>query len=198
MFYSKPDNAARSATRSLRYLLPATLAAALAAQTAAAAELVVNGGFEDPVVPVAELGKGWTTFYGENATATMCEEKLEQECNGGMLVPGWQVDWFDFDLDAMGNIIAIEGGPGRVEIQRDLPNEPALGGISAYEGDQKAELDSHHRYQPPGKDAVSNNVVIYQTLPTCPLSSYELNFAWKARTEDEGDSTLLVLSLIHI
>jgi hypothetical protein len=169
------------------------MAGILAAPMCAAAELVVNGGFEDPVVPFQELNKGWTTFYGKNATATTCEENLEEECNGGMLVPGWNVDWFDFVLDAQGHIVAIEGGPGRVEIQRDLEGEPALGGISAYEGDQKAELDSHHRYQPHGKPTVSNNVAIYQTLPTCPLTPYELNFAWKARTEDEGDSTLLVV-----
>lgn len=193
MYCSNEGKAVRRAAPLAVCALTAALTGILAAQAGVADELVVNGGFEDPIVPVEELGKGWTTFYGENATATTCEDNRERECNGGMRIPGWSVDWFDFELDARGDIVATGGGPGRVEVQRDLAGQPALGGISAYEGDQKAELDSHHRYQPPGEPKVSNNVAIYQTLPTCPLTPYELNFAWKARTADKGDSTLLVL-----
>ena len=71
-------------------------------------------------------------------------------------------------------------------------NSPPISGISAFEGAQKAELDSHHRFQPEGEDPVSNNIAIFQTLPTCSLTAYELSFAWKARTEIAGDSTMLV------
>ncbi len=188
------DQAAAHRTAPQRFtLLSVAVAGILAAQGGSAAEIVANGSFEEPVVPVEELDKNWTTYYGQNATPTTCEENLEEECNGGMLIPGWSVDWFDFELDDDGNIVPIDGGPGRIELQRDVEGEPAPGGISAYDGDQKAELDSHHRYQPPDEPTVSNNIAIYQTLPTCGLSAYELSFAWKARTEDAGDSTLLVV-----
>ena len=52
-----------------------------------AAELVVNGGFEEPVVTDP---KNWTTYFGENYTAGIATcPPGDTRCNDGTLVPGW-------------------------------------------------------------------------------------------------------------
>jgi len=160
-----------------RYFVPAILlvfCSLTLAATASADELVVNGGFEAPVVPHE---KGWTTYYGQNG-AGECVANGEAECNDGTLVPGWDVFWTDLlvELDIL--------VPGRLEIQNntvdDLPN--------AKTGEQKAELDSHHRL-----DSDDNNVTILQFLPTCPRSPYTLTYAWKSRTTLESDNDVRVV-----
>lgn len=160
-----------------RYFVPAILLVfcSLTLSTSVSAEqLVVNGGFELPVVPHE---KGWTTYYGQNGEGE-CVANGEAECNDGMLVPGWYVFWTDLlvELDIL--------VPGRLEIQNntvaDVPN--------AKTGEQKAELDSHHRL-----DSDDNNVTILQFLPTCPRSPYTLTYAWKSRTQIENDNDVRVV-----
>jgi hypothetical protein len=135
---------------------------------ASAAQLVVNGGFEDPVVTNPD---GWSTYYGQNFLGT-CLEPPEEQCNGGTLVPGWSVEWSD------------DGSDGRLEIQRGF-----IAGVWPHRGDQKAELDSHHRL---GVEP-NHNVTIFQTLQTCERSAYTMNYAWKSRTMIPGDNDVDVL-----
>ena len=55
-----------------------------------AAELVVNGDFEYPVV---DANLGWTTYYGENyslSEADDCPADNDPDwCNDDVRVPGW-------------------------------------------------------------------------------------------------------------
>jgi flagellar hook protein FlgE len=144
------------------------------AMSVSATELVENGGFEEPVVPHL---KGWTTYYGQNGEGE-CEANGELECNDGTLVPGWTVFWTDLVLDLQ----VLE--PGRLEIQ----NNTVIGTPNAKSGEQKAELDSHHRAA-----SDDNNATILQFLPTCPRSAYTLTYAWKSRTEMPHDNDIRVV-----
>ena len=155
---------------------------------ASAAELVVNGGFESPVVPMNPgTDYGWATYYGENYPLTEpgdCDLwdptgllPAHDKCNDDERVPGWLVFWTD-------DIVNSEQlTPGRLEIQSGN-----IGGAQPLDGSsQKAELDSHHRV---GSD--NNNVTIAQILPTCPLTAYKLTYGWKSRTEKIGDNDVRV------
>ena len=145
------------------------------ATAASAANLVVNGGFEDPVVDPAI---GWTTYYGENFSGPADCPIPSVTCNDGTLVPGWSVFWTD---DILNN---EQLNPGRLEIQTGN-----TGGVYAYDmSAQKAELDSHHRV---GND--NNNVTIAQFMPTCPLTAYTLSYAWHSRTTVPGDNDVRVV-----
>ncbi len=175
-------------TASHRYgLVPALLlvfSSVVLTTAVTAAELVVNGGFEDPVVPV---DLGWATYYGENHALSEPDDcppdgappdDSPENCNDDVRVPGWSVFWTD-DL-----INHEQLNPGRLEIQTgDIAGSPAYNGSA-----QKAELDSHHRM---GSD--NNNVTIAQLLPTCPLTAYALNYAWKSRTMAPGDNDVRVV-----
>lgn len=152
-----------------------------------AAELVVNGGFEEPVVEIGLTGFGWETFYGVNQALSEPDDcpadDKPHRCNDDIRVPGWSVYWTD-------DIINHEQlNAGRLEIHTgglDIIDPPIP---PAYDGSlQKAELDSHHRI---GND--NNNVTITQVLPTCPMSAYQLNYAWKSRTEEPGDNDVRVV-----
>jgi hypothetical protein len=148
--------------------------------TASAAELVVNGGFEEPVVPTHALDRGWATYYGSNhplgAPDDCPADNLPGRCNDDVRIPGWSVFWTD-DI-ANGK----QFNPGRLEIQTG-----DTGGTAPPEGIQKAELDSHHRV---GNG--NTNVTIAQFMPTCPLADYTLSYVWKSRTEITGDNTVHV------
>jgi hypothetical protein len=149
-----------------------------------AAELVVNGGFENPVVPTNVRDRGWATYYGVNqplGTDDDCPVNIanlpsDDNCNDDLRVPGWSVFWTDDITEGQ------QFTPGRLEIQTG-----DIIGVPAYEGLQKAELDSHHRV-----DNNNTNVTIAQFIPTCPYEDYTLSYAWKSRTEDEGDNTVHV------
>lgn len=131
-----------------------------------AAELVINGDFELPVVSNEDHPQGWTTYYGQNGEGE-CEANGEIQCNDGILVPGWDVFWTDLLINQQ------ELKPGRLEIQ----NNTVINVPNAYSGEQKAELDSHHRME-----SDDNNATIFQALPTCPRSAYTLTYAWTSRT----------------
>jgi hypothetical protein len=156
--------------------------------TASAAELVVNGGFEEPVNPVGASGFSWWTYNGQNFSGTPNCPPPAPTCSDKFLVPGWAVFWTD-------DIINFEQlTPGRLEIQSgsaDNANPPIPPG---YNGSlQKAELDSHHRLNDDGTRHANNNVTITQHLPTCPLTAYTLNYAWKSRTEEPNDNDVRVV-----
>ena len=142
-------------------------------------ELVRNGDFEFPVVTHE---KGWSTYYGQNG-AGACEANGEAECNDGELIPDWEVFWTDLILGPQ----ILE--PGRVEIQNNsIPGLP-----DAKSGEQKAELDSHHRKENPDGSPPDNNATILQFLPTCPRSPYTLTYWWKSRTELPNDNDMRVV-----
>lgn len=146
-------------------------ASLLSAQGAVATELVVNGSFEEPVVTYEQ---GWMSYYGENDDGG-CESRGEEVCPDET-IPGWEIYWRD-------SVLAGDPQPGRLELQHGF-----LAGTSAAEGDQKAELDSHYR-----QGSEDNNVVIVQSLDTCPGSPYTLRYSWKSRTDEPGDNDTLVL-----
>ncbi len=155
----------------------------LLATSASAAELVVNGGFE---LPIVDPDLGWTTYYGENYPLSEpgdCDQldpahPSTDKCNDDTRVPGWSVFWTDDLLNHQ------QLTPGRLEIQTGTQ-----GGVAACDCSlQKAELDSHHRI---GDD--NNNVTIAQWLPTCPLTAYKLTYGWKSRTEIPGDNDVRVV-----
>ena len=156
------------------------------APSALAAELVVNGGFEEPVVL---SDKYWTTYFGENyilGTAT-CPVG-DTTCNDGTLVPGWRAFWSD-TLHAFPDDPSM-WLPGRIELQRDLPDPAcAIANCAAKAGFQKAELDSHHRL---GGNP-DNNVTIFQGIEICPRTPHVLRYSWKARLDIPGNSDLEVL-----
>ena len=158
--------------------------------TAFAAELIVNGGFENPVVPFGSFGpKGFMTYYGENhplGADTDCPvtgDPSDDRCNDDVRVPGWSIFWTDDYL------VGKQINHGRLEIQT---GEPGLFNSPAYEGVQKAELDSHHRVDENGDRVANNNVTLAQFIPTCPLADYTLSYAWKSRTNTENDNTVHV------
>jgi len=150
-----------------------------------AAELVVNGSFEEPVVTSP---KNWTTYFGENyswgiATCPL----LDSTCNDGDRVPGWSALWTD-------SMLAFPGEPsmwlpGRIELQRN-PDDAcdAIACCAAKDCFQKAELDSHHRVGNP-----DNNVTIFQGIEICPRTPHLFKFSWKGRLNVPGNSDLDVL-----
>lgn len=162
------------------------LSTSFLATSAFAAELVTNGGFESPVVPTfPDSDTGWATYYGENypydpdhPDFVPCDPSHPEYgmCIDDARVTGWAVFWTD-DL-----VNSQQLTPGRLEIQRG-----DIGGAAPLHGDQKAELDSHHRI-----DNDNTNVTIVQLLPTCPFTAYELSYGWKSRTEEEGDNDVRV------
>jgi hypothetical protein len=152
----------------------------LSMSAANAAELVINGGFEQPVI---DSTPGWSTFYGENHPLTEppdCPDSGigHEHCNDDIRIPGWFVYWTD-DLQHYQQLNA-----GRLEIQRGTIDD-----VCACDGSfQKAELDSHHRQ---GND--NNNTTIGQLLPTCPRTAYKLTYGWKSRTTVPGDNDVRVI-----
>jgi len=151
-----------------------------------AAELVENGGFENPIVdqnPDPDQNLGWATYYGENlplsAQGDCPSDNAFEHCNDDVRVPGWTVFWTDLLLEEGHELV-----PGRLEIQ----NNTIVSLPPAKSGEQKAELDSHHRV---GSD--DNNVTILQFLPTCPRSTYTLSYWWKSRTTMENDNDVRVV-----
>lgn len=168
---------------SVAYGLPAfliLLLLAAAPMRAMADELVINGDFEEPDLEVMGLtdinGNGWTTFFGQNVGPTYCDDHGFPACNGGTLVPGWDVYWSDsFDLGIL--------EPGRIEIQRGL-----VATCLPCSFNQKAELDSHHRV-----GSSNNNVTLVQTINTCPRMPYTLTFSWRPRTAVFDDNDMLAM-----
>jgi hypothetical protein len=173
----------------LTSILLLALSAITFSTTTSAAELVVNGGFEEPVVPVGPSGFGWATYYGVNQPLDAeddCPVNLpgDDNCNDDDRVPGWSVFWTD-DLQNNQQL-----NPGRLEIQSG-ESPPIPFGYDTTP--QKAELDSHHRVDKDGNRLDNNNVTIAQVLPTCPLTAYTLNYAWKSRTQIFGDNDVRVV-----
>lgn len=144
-----------------------------------AAQLVINGGFEEPVVPTEPGEFNWFTYYGKNFSGPPDCPPPGGHCSDDTLVPGWSVFWTD---DIINN---EQLNPGRLELQTGSRTgiPPAFNGTL-----QKAELDSHHRV---GNS--NTNVTITQQLPTCPLTAYALKYAWKSRTEVAGDNDVRVV-----
>jgi hypothetical protein len=171
-----------------RNFMPAILLALCSltlATAATAAELVTNGGFEEPIVdpnPEADPNLGWATYYGENLPLNAPDDcpldNSFKHCNDDVRVPGWKVFWTDLALELQ----ILE--PGRLEIQ----NNTVTGVTKAKSGEQKAELDSHHRMT-----SDDNNATIVQFLPTCPRSAYTLTYAWKSRTTLPNDNDVRVV-----
>ena len=179
-FYTEKVNGKGALKSRLASALFLILISFLLAPAAYAAELVVNGGFE---VPIVDPDLGWATYYGENYPLDEPDDCNPSDiqaahCNDDVRVPGWSVFWTD-DL-----INDEQRTPGRLEIQTgDTAGTPACDGSP-----QKAELDTHHRV-----DSDNNNVTITQMLPTCPLSTYMLTYCWKSRTKVEGDNDVRVV-----
>ena len=149
------------------------------------AELVSNGGFEEPVVTSE---KNWTTYFGENYTAGIATcPLLDTTCDDSTRIPGWVAIWSESMHEYPDDI--SKWLPGRIELQRD-PEDPAcaIANCAAKQGFQKAELDSHHRL-----DSPDNNVTIFQGIKVCPRTPHVFTFSWKARLDIPGNSDLEVL-----
>ena len=151
--------------------------------TAPDVELILNGSFEEPQVTSPS---GWTTYFGQNYTSGIATCPLNTTtCNDGTLIPGWSVMWshpLAPDPDWVPE-------PGRIELQSDVAAGEIIGSCTACRGEQKAELDSHHRLG----DTTDNNATIYQILKTCPGLAYTFKYSWKGREDVVGMSDLDVL-----
>jgi len=145
--------------------------------TAADVELIVNGSFEEPIVPGPA---SWMTYFGQNYTGGPDCPPGSLTCNDGDLVPGWSAIW----TDTLGFNIPE---PGRIELQSDR-FLPYIANCPAKVGFQKAELDSHHRL-----GSQDNNVTIYQFPKTCPGLRYTFTYSWKGRQNIFHQSDLDVL-----
>ena len=151
--------------------------------TAADVELIVNGSFEEPKVTSL---LGWTTYFGQNYTSGDATCPLgATTCNDGTLIPGWSVLW-SHQINPDPN---WDPEPGRIELQSDTAAGVIIANSTAYRGDQKAELDSHHRLGV----TTDNNATIYQILKTCPGLAYTFKYSWKGRDDVVGMSDLDVL-----
>lgn len=172
--------------------LAAVLLTTMLTTTAGAAELVVNGSFEEPVITAEQ---GWMSYYGENAPDGYPEDFCPEgtppelpECNDGETVPGWTVFWQDTLLDEVPEA-------GRLELQsNEGPDGLPVGDILAADGSQKAELDGHYRDDDYTDEIfVNENVFLGQEMLTCARTPYEFSYAWKARRDVPGDNDILVL-----
>ena len=83
--------------------------------TVSAAELVINGGFEQPVVTPTIDDFGWMTYYGENQDLGEPDDcppdDAPTHCDDDVRVPGWSVFWTDDIINHQ------QLNPGRLEIQ---------------------------------------------------------------------------------
>lgn len=139
-----------------------------------ASNLIVNGSFEQPELTTTN----WMTFYGQNGPGDACPAgNAPTHCSDTVLVPGWNAWWTESVL--YGDEIL----PGRIEIQQG-----AIDGIAQFSGNQRAELDTHHR-----ADSEDNNIVLFQFVNVCPNTAYTLDYAWKSRTTIENDNTMNVI-----
>lgn len=172
------------ATPQLRQLPAVFLATFALAFTpgALAGELVENGSFEVPQVP---SDCGWATYFGQNGAALAADycasNAMESHCVDAVLVPGWSAIWSD--------TLGITDEPGRIEIQNCSYN-----GCAAKVGQQKVELDSHHRYD--NSSTGDNDIYLYQPLATCPRKPYVLNYWWKPRQAATADLDVWVEGLL--
>jgi hypothetical protein len=155
--------------------LPA-IAAAAALSAAGAAELVVNGGFEEPSVPAcegfpADAENGWAVFPSGR-------------------IPGWTVEWMPWQDEEFGGRTRPAEALLEFQWRRNARADP-------HSGDQRVELDTDW-YGPPwaGEDRLSGepaNVRIYQDLATCPGHTYRLTYAWRPRTDRPRATMALVV-----
>lgn len=163
-----------------------------------AANLVVNGDFEEPKLTLLDQknsrakDKGWTTFFGQNFSGT-CTEQCNPDANGDTtLIPGWSVLWTNTvgipDPANPGQF--LDPVPGRIEIQGTKLVDIWPGATPAKDGDQKAELDSHDRVTGSIWD---NNVTLFQEVEVCANTAYVLTYNWKSRRPIVGDNNVHVM-----
>ncbi len=178
-----------------------TLMTLSATSSVSAAELVINGDFEQPDLTTFPDGtrakdKGWTTFHGQNYLGLCTDDLNEVQCNDNILIPGWSAVWTDTLLDDIPTA-------GRVEIQNNSlvdrvnPIRVTKGKtLLAYakSGQQKAELDSHDRRFPDGSVDMNTNVSIFQEIRVCPRAAYQLTYYWKSRTLLNNDNDVRVVA----
>jgi hypothetical protein len=146
-----------------------------------ASELIVNGGFEDPVT----ADNTWMTYYGMNGPGDGCTtNNAPNNCNDGTLVPGWYAWWVSSILDDQYADVDGFPTPGRIEIQNGN-----VGGVLPHGGNQKAELDTHHNTD----GSNNNNIVLFQFVPVCHGREYTLSYAWKSRTSTPDDNDMNVI-----
>ena len=138
------------------------LMAILLSGSAFAQNIVVNPGFEYPVLPAspADNPPYWTSNSDEASTSDMWWVFQS--------IPGWVSDV----------------GAG-VEVKRGI-----IEGSGPNSGDQRVELDSDSERG--GLGDVTTNSCIYQDLPTDRHHLYELSFWYRPRTESPGDNTIEV------
>ena len=154
-----------------RTFLTALMLALSTFSIATADELVANGSFEYPELtgPAA-----WMTFFGQNYSGGPTCPPGSLTCNDGTLILGWDVVW---SHPLASDPLPWTPTPGRIELQSDL--FPIIANCPAKDGNQKAELDSHHRV---GADTLGdNNVTIFQSMKTCPGLPYTFTYSWKGR-----------------
>ena len=195
-----------------RHLIPVFLLVLLAAiftTGVPAAELIVNGNFEEHALADKTLfppgtraaNQGWTTFYGPNYLPDICtSHPWEVECNNDLLIPGWTVLWTDSlvieDPANPGEFITNPNPePGRIEIQSNFLTTLMFGIDAAKLGNQKAELDSHDRLDPiTHQPDRCSNISIAQEFEVCPHTAYQLTYWWKSRTKIIGDNDVRVVA----
>lgn len=132
--------------------------------SAFAQNIVVNPGFEYPMLPAspADNPPYWTSNSASGTTSDMWWVFQS--------IPGWYSD----------------SGAG-IEVQRGVIED-----VGPNSGEQKVELDSSSMTERGALDGESTNSSMYQDLPTHRRHVYELKFWYFPRTETPGDNVIEV------
>lgn len=129
-------------------------------------------------------GKNWARYIEYELCSCENEPNL---INGGFEEPEVDTsqDWDIYDSESVGLGWTVEwagdysGAPDPAHLEI---HEGAV--VTAYEGDQYAELDTDWDGPDGGLNNEPASVRIYQELETCPGDAYTLTYAWQCRNAD--------------
>jgi len=127
-------------------------------------ELVINGGFELPVVTDSHL---WDIFLSSE-------------------VEGWNIEWTSMEPSS------YQGYDRPVDAYMELHR--GVNGWLSYEGSQHTELDSDWDGPGGSLSGEPASTKIYQDIPTIPGETYSVNFYFSPRPNTDENNNVLELS----
>jgi len=132
------------------------------------AELISNGGFEEPIVGTPQL---WNIFISS-------------------IIPGWNIEWMSLEPSNY-------GGYDR-PIDANIELHRGVNGWLSYEAQQYAELDSDWYGPGHSQSGEPASIKIYQEINTISGQNYEINFAFSPRPSTGADNNTLQLSIDEV